>query len=210
MIQSSRLSETRRKEIMQVYHALMKEAKHRMSFVDDVINGRVGFPATIARETCFLQLRLLCEIVALGCLTAHGDIPATGKLKSEWAAGKIITPLQSLHQHFYPKPATVTHHQTQPGAFIFAEKTEGFLTKTELLELAGRAGNELHRGNIRQLLATERPPTIKFDDIANWLKKIKELLDLHVIFLLGEEQQIACQLSYPPGGEVKTAYLATP
>jgi hypothetical protein len=44
-------------------------------------------------------------LIALGCLTAHGDLQ-TGKLKDEYKADKIIKRLQQLHPDFYPHAAT--------------------------------------------------------------------------------------------------------
>ena len=92
-------------EAMDAYSVLMHEAKARLLAMDTALEGKTGLPEVAVREYCFLQLRMLCELIALGCLTAHGDLQ-TGKLKDEYKADKIIKRLQQLHPDFYPYAAT--------------------------------------------------------------------------------------------------------
>jgi hypothetical protein len=79
----------------------------------------MGLPAAIVREVRFLQLRMLCELIALACLMAHGDIPAvqaSKKLSKEYSADKIIGQLDALHPNFYPYPVLVTVTSNPPPA----------------------------------------------------------------------------------------------
>ncbi|MGA7124937.1 MAG: hypothetical protein WBZ19_01415, partial [Chthoniobacterales bacterium] len=87
-----------------LYANLLEEAKIRIASIEAVISGRAGLPAPLVREYSYLQLRILCELIALGCLTAHGDIKATQapKLQKEYAADVIIKRLENLHPNFYP------------------------------------------------------------------------------------------------------------
>jgi hypothetical protein len=75
-----------------LYADLLEEAKIRIASIDAAISGRAGLSAPLVREYSYLQLRMLCELIALGCLTAHGEIKATQapKLQKEYAADKII------------------------------------------------------------------------------------------------------------------------
>jgi hypothetical protein len=34
-------------------------------------------PEIVGVELIYLQLRMICELIALACLTAHGDVPET-------------------------------------------------------------------------------------------------------------------------------------
>src|SRR5262245_25239192 len=70
-------------EAMDFYSVLMHEAKRRLLAMDTALEGKTGLPEVAVREYCFLQLRMLCELIALGCLTAQGDLQ-TGKLKDEY------------------------------------------------------------------------------------------------------------------------------
>ena len=66
---------------MDLYANLMAEVKVRMTSIEMACSGQTGLPGPLVREFCFLQLRLICELIALGCLTAHGDIKATQSKK---------------------------------------------------------------------------------------------------------------------------------
>ena len=85
-------------------------------------------------ELCFLQLRMLCELIALGCLTAHGDLE-TGKLKKAYEADEIIGRLQRLHPHFYPHAARQT--KQGPDRYDAILLKDGFLTKGNLRSFTG-------------------------------------------------------------------------
>jgi len=87
------------------YSMLMEEAKYRLLAMDTALGGRTGLPKGAIREFCFLELRMLCELIALGCLTAHGDLK-TSKLKTSYEADRIIRSLQKLHPDFFPVGAT--------------------------------------------------------------------------------------------------------
>ena len=67
------------REALNAYSMLMEEAKDRLSAMDIALEGKTGLSMGAIHELCFLQLRMLCELIALGCLTAHGDLE-TGKL----------------------------------------------------------------------------------------------------------------------------------
>ncbi len=95
-------------QALNLYAELMDEAKNRLSWIEHAVNGHTGFPAVLVREFCYLQLRMLCELIALGCLVAHGDIEQSTKLQKEWAANKILAQLAALHPSFYPQAAFLT------------------------------------------------------------------------------------------------------
>src|SRR6516162_9507585 len=129
-------------EAMDAYSILMHEAKHRLWAMDTALGGQTGLPDGAIPELCFLQLRMLCELIALGCLTAHGDV-VTGKLKEEYKADKILSRLQQLHSDFYPYAAT----RTEAGIEL---RKDGF-TKEELTKLYWKCGDVLHRGTVETL-----------------------------------------------------------
>src|SRR3984893_10799770 len=153
-----------------LYADLLEEAKGRISSIDAAINGRLGLPAPLVREYSYLQIRMLCELIAI----AHGDIAATHtvKLQVAWSADKIIRRLERLHANFYPHPI---RSSITPGRVHVDRLESGFLTKGELLKL--KCGDVLHRGSLKDLLATTQqiqPPN--FADIAEWTNKIITVL----------------------------------
>jgi hypothetical protein len=125
-------------QIINNYASIMEEAKLRLDWINTAASGIITvLPGTPLREFCFLQLRMLCEVIALACLVAHGDIPATRakRLQREWSPDRILAELEKLHPHFFPQPG-------REGPLIqgvhrhFETLESGFLTKAELLTLS--------------------------------------------------------------------------
>ena len=56
------------------YKALMVEARTRVSSIDNLLKDQRGITSPFVREFGVLKIRMLYEIVALGCLVAHRDL----------------------------------------------------------------------------------------------------------------------------------------
>jgi hypothetical protein len=163
----------------EIYGRLMEEIKRRHSVIAQVLNGTILMPQMAAFELCYLQLRKICEVFALACLAAHGDIPEVrAQLQSTYNTDKIMKQLGRIHSRFYPVPSKQTVDQVTQRPIEVTPITTGFLTKDELLALYGQCGNYLHRGTIRQLLG-KWEPTLDFDKINVWVSKIVTLLNHH-------------------------------
>jgi len=160
-------------EAMDFYSVLMHEAKRRLLAMDTALEGKTGLPEVAVREYCFLQLRMLCELIALGCLTAQGDLQ-TGKLKDEYRADKIIRRLQQLHPDFYPYAAT----RTKAGI----ELRKDCFTKEELSKLYWKCGDVLHRGTV-ETLWSRKSGDAGIEEIRTWKQKIEALLSHHTILM---------------------------
>ena len=185
------------------YANLMEEAKLRFQSIELVTSGKAGLHPMIAQEVGYLQLRLLCEIVALGCLIAHGDI--TGLEINQL----IIKILSKLLPNFYPRPVVISG--PNPGETRMESKASGFLTKQELLTLYGKTGNYLHRGELKKM--ESRPPYTKvdFSDIVQWTNKFIVLLEAHHIASGDNNKHWICALNHPDdGGRVRVAFAQAP
>jgi hypothetical protein len=180
----------RHSKLRDLYANLMDEVKRRTNFMKEIAEGRPPLPQVIVQEISYLQLRLICELIALGCLVAHGDIPEVSakKLRDEYAADAIVKALEKLHPEFYPTPGDQVLDQT--GKVIRVDDVEsGFLTKQELPRLWGRCGDYLHRGTLRSILdGKERP--IEMRKIQSWRDKIVRLLNHHQIHLSDGRHQL--------------------
>jgi hypothetical protein len=134
-----------------IYANLMDEAKARIDAIDRAKNGQFNLHPMLVQEFCYLQLRLLCEVIALGCLVAHGDITKIDlkPFSKKYDADTIIKKLEPLHPEFYPRPVIMT---IVPNISVnIEEKKDGYLTKQELLSLYGKAGTYVHRGVLKKL-----------------------------------------------------------
>ena len=116
----------RQLDAIKLYADLMAEVKFRMTSIQTATNGLTGLPSPLVREFCFLQLRMICELVALSCLTVHGDIKAarSKKLTKEYSTERIFQQLENMHPDFYPHPVRVV--KTGPTSHHMSEIPTGF------------------------------------------------------------------------------------
>jgi hypothetical protein len=62
-----------------MYNRLMKEVRKRIEAIEAIVNRETRLEARFARESAYLQLRMICEAIALGCVVAQ---EALSELKS--------------------------------------------------------------------------------------------------------------------------------
>jgi len=203
---------TEQSRALQIYKLLMDEVKIRVGIIERALDGEIVVPGMMIREICYLQLRMICEIIALGCLVAHGDITATrsGKLPKEYNADRIVSLLGKLHPAFYPKPMRATGVKPHPSGIgrvhHFDPVKTGFLTKSELAHLSNKSGDFLHRGTMRKLLSPE-PIDVGFPDVVVWVNKIIVLLTAHSLSLF-DDREFLCTVWETADNQVHTALTA--
>jgi hypothetical protein len=196
-------------DALSLYANMLEEVKLRIDAINHTLLARTGLLGPFAYEFCFLQLRMLCELVALGCLVAHGDIAKSQKYQKAYRADEIIKKLEGLHPNFYPVP-NVELPTGDPRDRHYDDLKEGFLTKADLIALNGRCGDVLHRGSLKALTRTAAAPTIlHFPDITMWAQKIVNLLNIHSIMLLGGDNYLLCSLGNSQTGRSQVAFANT-
>ena len=179
-------------KMLGTYSAIMEEIKSRVVCLDLCARSIFNVEGWISAELGYLQLRKICELIAIGCLVAHGDIKETqaSALQKKWDPAKILRQLGELHTDFFPIPVTLT---IVPQVSVHMEPVlTGFLSKTDLLELYGKSGDFLHRGSLRNLLRgkiTDVSP-----DLLHWGHKIVTLLQNHHIRSITNKRHILCNL----------------
>jgi len=166
------------KEIGELYASIMTEVKFRVDFILSTLNGTWAMARVAAFEFCYLQLRKICELIALACVVAHGDIARN--VRREYHAGVIMSRLGALRPDFYPVPSTQRLDQTtgQPVEIIKVE--DGFLSKEDLLQLYGECGRFLHRNSVKRVRDGFKPD-LDFERVRLWVDKIIALLSQHSI-----------------------------
>jgi hypothetical protein len=187
------------KATAELYAGILEEIKHRINAINTGTNNQIPVPAPLVREFCYLQIRMICELIALGCLLVHGDIEATQKasLQKEWSAEAIINALSKLHSDFFPLAARqVQSDKVVGGKPVYAIDiiNPPIMTKQELLDLYGRCGGILHRGNLRKLHKQQIPTQMNNQEIAAIGQKLHDLLALHTIVMLGGKKVFLCIL----------------
>jgi hypothetical protein len=158
----------------------MVEIKYRTGAIDAILAGQVPLRAKFAEEMCYLQLRMICELIAIGCLVIHREM---GTIKADlfktYKADWIMSELAKLHPKFFPV-ALEMEDSTEADPPSWVHKKAGFITREGLAQLwAKEAGSQLHRGSARNILTNDRP--LDFAKVRSWRDKIVGLLTRHII-----------------------------
>jgi hypothetical protein len=163
------------------YLKLMHEVVIRLDLISHACNGHLNLTPPYAFEYCFLQYRRICELLALGCLQLHGDLPDTksSAIAKEWNAERIMNLLHRKHPYAFPQCVIAT--KTPGGWSYVANSKPNAMTFAEFKSLYNKCGLVLHRGTIRSIEA--ETPLVKsdYDQVIQWSHKIVDLLNQHFI-----------------------------
>jgi hypothetical protein len=177
-----------------LYANIMTEIKLRIDAINAGTLNKLPILPPFVKEFCFLQFRMICELMALGCLVSHGDISATKnpKFQKAWEADKIIDLLEALHPDFFPFPVVQGrdgdhHHTINP-------RVQNPMPKEEFIKLYHKCGETLHRGSVQKLLSQKTPVQIHYPDITAVAQKLVDLLSVHTVRMLGGKMFFLCVL----------------
>lgn len=130
-------------------------------------------------EGCFLQLRIICEILALYALSMNDRGRISKKLKKEWNAGRIITILFESNPLSFPQKISIGEKNEK---FVFIDIKDDGIKSKEVIKIYNKCGEILHRGF---LLKIEKENTVVFDIdfLINSINSIGILLQRHMIVI---------------------------
>jgi hypothetical protein len=186
-------SDTRLSPGQQIYADLMDEARIRIHAMRDAIDARGSWAPRLLQEFLYLQLRTLCETIALGCLVAHGDVKNRNSLK-RWDIPAVMKEMEKLNPDFYPRPVRI---RFLPEVVKLDDYSAPTLSKAELVKLWERSGSFVHRGSAKDLLAAQASKLVlNLDPVVEWGVKILNLLDQHVISSADKKSHIVAVLSH--------------
>jgi hypothetical protein len=192
----------------------MGEVKERLRYIEQAMKGATGFPGVLVREFCYLQLRMLCELVALACLVAHGDITFAQAKRFSSSADEIIKRLTELRPHFYPVATVPNPRLLANGRRLVLMRAANPqpLPKEALLELYGLTHRYVHRGNLKGLISSDisLDRTINAPEITTWASRIYEQLCTHTISC-NKDWGYICTMASPadPAGKVVVGNVTT-
>lgn len=163
------------------YLPLMHELAIRTDLVAHACEGRLNLAPPYAREYAYLQFRRMCELIALGCLQLHGDLPQTQtqSAKREWNAERIMSLLHRTYPHSFPQAVTWT--VTPTGPRIEANSKPNALTLQEFKTLYAECGEVLHRGTIRSLQGAVALSDADYHKTLQWQSKVVDLMNQHMV-----------------------------
>lgn len=163
------------------YITLMHEFAIRIDLVATACDGQLNLSPPYAREYAYLQFRRCCELIALGCLFLHGDLPQvqTNSAKKEWNADRIMRMLQRAHPHAFPQ--SVTTERTSAGMNVNANSKPEALSFDEFKRLYAECGEVLHRGTIRTVETLGTATQSDYEKVIQWQRKLVHLMNEHIV-----------------------------
>ncbi len=179
--------------------------KRRLGAVRTGYNSAVSntdrLQAAIELEHCFLQIRLLIELLAVETLCAHNEIEEfrTASLVKTWNAESLINRLKHMSDDAFPKPITVTDPGPDGVADLYLHEHDRH--RTQVLKLYSRCGECLHTGALRSILRDDGR-TYDSEEIRIALNFLVAWVDQHAILLPGGSRMLVSFLRYAPTNDV--------
>ena len=161
-----------------MYVDLMDESRIRIHAIRDAIQNRDLWDPRLLQEFAYLQLRMSCETIAVGCIVAHGEVKDIKTLKS-WRSKEMVNRLTQLNPDFYPCGVRI---RVEGGIVNLDDYPVPQLSKDELIDLWDESGNYLHRGSADRLVREHgKRLNVDLTKITDQTQKILNLLDQHRI-----------------------------
>jgi hypothetical protein len=182
-----------------LYGGLMEEIKIRVKSINTVLTGQMAppFPALIAQEHCFVQLRMVCEIIAIGCIIVHNQTSRVNAFEKLWNAKDIMDRLEALNPYFFPRAVNIMRWEQ---SFDVHPVIPPPLTKEQFLKLYGRCGDGLHRGHLRKVATNIPVKKLRIDEIKQMADSIVNLLRAHIVSSADYKDHYICVMENTPSG----------
>ena len=191
---------------IELYRELMTENKFRIHVVDTATSNQFPVAPHFVKEICYLQFRMMCELIALGCLVSHGDLGAIkkGKLGNLWKVKDIIEEMGRLHKDFYP---IAVKKERNASGFGIEPKTAQPLPKDDLLKLYAKCGDILHKGAAKKIISKKQPIQIHYPDMTAIAQRFRDHISDHMIIAPGANFVFLCEI-FPQGANKETINVA--
>ena len=173
-----------------LYCDLMEFIKWRIEAVQKTIHlvktKRHYLDNRLAAGFCLLQLRMCCELLAIGCIAIHADVPQAKRFEKMWNADAIMKSVEVLKPDFFPQPVI---EQMQKDGSISQFPVEGALTQSELLQMYNLFGSLLHTGTFKKYKQSTTQ-AYDFSILESFITKFVKLLNTHIYYLEQSKQMI--------------------
>jgi len=120
-----------------------------------------------------------CELLAIGCIAIHTDVPQAVRLQKMWNADSIMSVFEKIKPEFFPRGV---RDEKQPDGVWQQYAVDGAMTKDEFLKSYNQFGGMLHTGNVQRYREAS-VETYDFSVIEEFLAKFTRLLSTHIYFL---------------------------
>lgn len=186
-------------ERTKLYLRVMEEIKYRIKYLNENLDSLSG--AGVKYEVCTLQLRHICELIAMSCIVSQGDFTTYKSLNKEYSPSKIFYTLEKLNRDFFPVDVVIKRESDQ--IFYARGNNKKSISRIELQSLWSRSGDALHRASLNKFLRNVTIPKTHFDKIVKDRDSIVELMKSHSIKTIDSNLWIHAVL-WPGGDDNKT------
>jgi len=190
---------------LNLYSQFMVEIKQRTAAIDRILK-RIKPPAAppedgfVDVESCILQIRFICELIALGAATMHHQQGLTNDIRKSWNAEKTFRVLNGLNDKCFPRAAIFTHGSGRMHIDIKPE----VMTMKEMQTIYSKCGDMLHRGALKRIF-DEPKKTYNASLVVRWTSQIKKLLNQHVILMEDDHLMLQATMMTARTGEVSVS-----
>jgi len=204
-------------EAVDLYRQFMEEIKIRFNAIKltiDQVEAEGETPVGyLNAEFAFLQLRFVCELIALAVLAAHSPFGLNRRLMKSWNARKTFETLAQINPQCFPRPVKVLrvdeiedgrnrHHHIDIS-------DAGALKREDLQRIYDHCGETLHRGILKHVV--EGPGRVyDLDQVDKWCIEIGALLSHHALLILDRGLVLITVLSTEPNGDVQVVTTQAP
>lgn len=175
-------------EPAEAYASFMTEIKLRFRTLRQALERIKDNPESdgifLEAEFGYLQMRYICELIALSSLAVHEPHGLNAKLYKSWHAGNTFRDLQALNQNCFPLPVIMNRN---PAGIQFQIVPENAMTIEDIQDIYNKCGEVLHRGVIKHLIRGDGK-TYDVDKLNEWAGKIVRLLQHHAMMILDKGQ----------------------
>ena len=172
-------------QAIQLYVAYMEEIKLRSRAITEACQRAAADPvapgAFVHAESGFLQLRFICELVALASLAAHHSIGLGSKLAKQWQADLAFSMLEQVNPACFPVAVGRIPEPNGRGNFQIVQRRADF-TRAQLAQVYGACGDALHRGAIKAHIAGKRRQ-YDLGKLNSWHRTMMGLLSQHMVMI---------------------------
>lgn len=132
-------------------------------------------------ELAALQIRLVCELLMLGCQMAHLEDAGAEIANNKWRPVDAYAQLKDLSDHALPMPVVVEYNKNGEG-WHHIEPTSKPIPFSRISKLYGICGDLLHAPTIKKVLSGKMPE-FDVDLMRSWVFDLKQLIQSHTLML---------------------------
>lgn len=193
-----------------IYRAFMEEIKTRLNVIGGIVAHLKANPSDpegfLHAEFGFLQLRFVCDLVALSVLAAHKPYGLTDELLESWHARRALHDLKAINPVSFPRPAKITG---KAGQKHIDWADDGALRREGLQRIYDKCGKLLHRGIIKHMFEGQQK-AYDIGALNRWAARIGALLSTHALIYPEKGLALIVYLAGGPNGSVQIAIAQAP